>query len=71
MAKAKAEASVKLLKVTLVKSAIGYRSDQGDTVRALGLRKMNSSVEVKDTPAIRGMINKISHLLNVEEVSGS
>ncbi len=68
---AKAEASVKTLKVTLVKSPIGYRRDQGDTARALGLRKLQSTVEVKDTPAIRGMINKIGHLLNVEEVSGS
>jgi large subunit ribosomal protein L30 len=68
--KIKAE-SAKLLKVTLVKSPIGYRSDQGDTVRALGLRKLQSTVEVKDTPAIRGMINKISHLLSVEEVSAS
>jgi large subunit ribosomal protein L30 len=63
--------STKLLKVTLVKSPIGYRSDQGDTARALGLRKLHSTVEVKDTPAIRGMINKIIHLLSVEEVSAS
>lgn len=70
MAKVKAD-GIRLLKVTLVKSPIGYRRDQGDTVRALGLRKLHSSVEVKDTPAIRGMINKIIHLLNVEEVSAS
>lgn len=70
MAKVKAD-DIRLLKVTLVKSPIGYRSDQGDTARALGLRKLHSSVEVKDTPAIRGMINKIIHLLNVEEVSAS
>jgi large subunit ribosomal protein L30 len=57
-----------MLKVTLVRSPIGYRSDQGDTARALGLRKLQSSVEVQDTPAIRGMINKIVHLVNVEEI---
>lgn len=66
-----ANASEKSVKVTLVKSPIGYRSDQGDTVKALGLRKMNSTVVVKDTPAIRGMINKVIHLVKVEEVSGS
>lgn len=66
-----ASASEKTVKVTLVRSTIGYRSDQADTVKALGLRKMNSSVVVKDTPAIRGMINKIIHLVKVEEVSGS
>lgn len=66
-----ANASEKSVKVTLVKSPIGYRRDQGDTVKALGLRKMNSTVVVKDTPAIRGMINKVVHLVKVEEVSGS
>ncbi|MBL8146097.1 MAG: 50S ribosomal protein L30 [Anaerolineae bacterium] len=66
-----ANASEKSVKVTLVKSPIGYRRDQGDTVKALGLRKMNSTVVVKDTPAIRGMINKVIHLVKVEEVSGS
>jgi len=66
-----ANASDKSVKVTLVKSPIGYRRDQGDTVKALGLRKMNSTVVVKDTPAIRGMINKVIHLVKVEEVSGS
>lgn len=66
-----ASASEKSVKVTLVKSPIGYRRDQADTVKALGLRKMNSSVVVQDTPAIRGMINKVIHLVLVEEVSGS
>jgi large subunit ribosomal protein L30 len=64
-------ASEKSVKVTLVKSPIGYRSNQADTAKALGLRKLNSSVVVKDTPAIRGMINTIIHLVKVEEVSGS
>jgi large subunit ribosomal protein L30 len=59
------------LRVTWVKSAIGYNKKQGDTVRALGLRKLNHSVEVPDTPTYRGMINKVSHLVKVEEVTGS
>lgn len=58
----------KKLRITYKKSAIGYRKDQGGTVRALGLRKLNQTVEHDDTPVIRGMINKISHLLKVEEV---
>jgi large subunit ribosomal protein L30 len=60
--------SEKTLKVTLVKSAIGYTERQKRTVRALGLHKMNQSVLHKDTPALRGMINKVGHLVNVEEV---
>jgi large subunit ribosomal protein L30 len=66
-----ASSAEKTVKVTLVRSPIGYRKDQADTVKALGLRKMNSSVVVKDTPAIRGMINKVVHLVKVEEVSES
>jgi large subunit ribosomal protein L30 len=58
----------KKLRITLVKSPIGYRKDQGATARALGLRRMNATVEQDDTPAIRGMIYKIEHLLRVEEV---
>lgn len=63
-----ANSTGKSVKVTLVRSPIGYRKDQADTVKALGLRKMNSSVVVQDTPAIRGMINKVVHLVQVEEV---
>jgi len=55
------------LRVTLVKSPIGYKKDQKATVRALGLRRMNQTVEHNDTPALRGMLNKISHLIKVEE----
>ena len=58
----------KKLRVTLVKSPIGYDKRQKATVKALGLRKMNSSVVQPDTPPVRGMINKISHLVKVEEV---
>lgn len=63
--------SSKSLRITLRKSAIGYRKDQKATVRALGLRKLNATVTHNDTPAIRGMINKISHLVEVEEVENS
>lgn len=57
----------KKLKITLVKSPIGYSKRQKGTVRALGLRRMHHSVEQEDTPVIRGMIAKISHLVKVEE----
>ena len=60
--------SDKKLRVTLVKSPIGYNKRQKDTVKALGLRRMHATVEVYDTPPIRGMINRISHLLKVEEI---
>lgn len=58
----------KQVRVTLVKSPIGYEKSQKATVRALGLRRMNSSVVHNDTPPVRGMINKISHLVKVEEI---
>ena len=57
----------KTLKITLVRSTIGRLQVQKDTVRALGLRKMHQTVEQKDTPAIQGMINRVSHLVKVEE----
>ena len=57
------------LRITYTKSAIGYEKSQGATVRALGLRKLNQSIEQEDTPVIRGMINKVSHLVTVEEVN--
>jgi large subunit ribosomal protein L30 len=57
----------KALKVTWVKSAIGYSVRQKNTVRALGLRRLGQTVEHDDTPVIRGMINKVSHLVRVEE----
>jgi large subunit ribosomal protein L30 len=64
----KKAAKEKLLRVTLVKSPIGYEKSQGDTVRAMGLRKMQSTVELKDSSTVRGMINKVRHLVKVEEV---
>ncbi|MDK2950690.1 MAG: large subunit ribosomal protein [Kosmotogales bacterium] len=58
----------KELKVTLIKSPIGYDFTQRATVKALGLKKMNSSVIKEDTKEIRGMIKKINHLLSIEEI---
>ena len=63
----KKETSGKILRVTLVRSPIGYRRDQKDTVRSLGLCRMNQTVEHKDTPALRGMLNKVIHLIRIEE----
>lgn len=56
------------LRITLVRSTIGRPGDQGRTVRSLGLRRLNHTVERPDQPAIRGMVQKISHLVRVEEV---
>jgi large subunit ribosomal protein L30 len=63
--------SAKQLRITLVKSPIGYEKSQGATARSLGLRKLHASVIHDDTPVIRGMVNKISHLVAVEEVTES
>ncbi len=63
----KKEISGKTLRVTLVRSPIGYTKDQKATAKALGLRKMHQTVEHKDTPALRGMLNKIIHMLKIEE----
>ena len=54
------------VKVTLVKSVIGTKQAHRDTVKGLGLRKLNSSRVLVDTPEVRGMINKVSYLLKVE-----
>lgn len=56
------------LKITLKKSTIKAKQDQKATVAALGLRKVGQTVEQKDNPQIRGMIQKVSHLVSVEEV---
>ncbi len=56
------------LKVTLVKSVIGQKPKAKATVEALGLRKLNRSVEHKDNAAIRGMVKKVEHLVKVEEL---
>ena len=54
------------VKVTLVKSPIGFKDNQEVVVRSLGLRRIRHSVELKDTPAVRGMIHKVRHLVTVE-----
>jgi large subunit ribosomal protein L30 len=59
--------SGKTLKVTLVRSPIGYAKDQKETVKALGLRRLHQTVEHQDSPSVRGMIRKIIHLVKVEE----
>lgn len=58
----------KMLRITQVKSAIGCPKDQKATIRALGLKRMNHTVEQADTPVIRGMVFKVKHLVHVEEV---
>ena len=63
----KQENGDKTVFVTLVRSPIGYTKDQKATVLALGLRRMHQTIEHKDTPALRGMIQKIIHLVQVEE----
>jgi len=59
--------SGKKIRVTQVKSAIGYDRRQRAHLKGLGIRRMNHSVEIEDTPSVRGMINKIPHLVKVEE----
>jgi len=57
----------KMLKVKMVKSEIGRPEKQRKILRGMGLKKMNSSVTLIDTPEVRGMINKVIHLVSVEE----
>ena len=64
---AKKQADGKRVKVTLVKSTIGFGKKQAAVVEGLGLRRLNHTIEVADTPAIRGMIDKVAHLVRVEE----
>jgi large subunit ribosomal protein L30 len=56
------------LRVTYAKSAIGYPQDQKDTIKALGFRRLNQTIERADNAALRGMLHKVKHLINVEEV---
>jgi large subunit ribosomal protein L30 len=55
------------IRVTYVKSAIGYRESQKETIRSLGLRRLNHSVVVEDTPSNRGRVETVKHLVRVEE----
>ena len=59
----------KKLRVKLVKGLMGTKQSHRATVRGLGLRRRNHSVEVQDTPAVRGMINRVSYLLDVSEAA--
>ncbi len=63
---AKKPADAKRVKVTLVKSTIGFGKKQAAVVEGLGLRRLNHSVELADTPATRGMIHKVRHLVEVQ-----
>ena len=67
MAKKTAKKETAKLKVTLVKSIIGFNRTQAKTVEGMGLRRINHSVELADTPATRGMIHKVRHLVTVQE----
>jgi len=64
----KRASKAKTIQITLVKSPIGYPERQKRTVRALGLRKLLQTVEHQDSEALRGMVNKIPHLLQVVEL---
>ncbi|TLM98031.1 MAG: 50S ribosomal protein L30 [Actinobacteria bacterium] len=64
----KTKTTAKTLRVTQVRSVIGQKADQKATVRALGLKRINDSVDQVDTPAVRGMIFKVKHLVKVEEL---
>jgi large subunit ribosomal protein L30 len=58
----------KILRITLVKSTIGYSKKHKGTIRALGIRRMHQTVEQVDSPTLRGMLYKVSNLVKVEEV---
>jgi len=57
------------LRIKWVKSSIGYAKDQKATIQSLGLRKLQQTVEHEDHPTVRGMIRKVSHLVQVEEIA--
>jgi len=63
----KTELTEKIVRITLVRSPIGYSKKHKGTVRALGLRRLHQTVEHVDTPTLRGMLYKINHLVVVEE----
>jgi large subunit ribosomal protein L30 len=68
-AKGDKAAKKKLLKITLVRSTIGFKSNQADVVRGMGLRRLHHTVELADTPSTRGMIHKVRHLVEVTDVT--
>ena len=67
MANQRTDAKGGTVKVTLIKSPIGFNKNQATVVRGLGLRRIRHTVELKDTPAARGMIHKVRHLVDVTE----
>ena len=69
VAKKPAKKAEKQVKVTLVKSPIGYNKKQARVVKALGLNKMNSSHVLPDNACVRGMVNTVSHLVKLEELN--
>jgi large subunit ribosomal protein L30 len=60
----------KTVRITLVKSPIGYTQRHKATIRALGLRRLHQTVEHEDSPSLRGMLYKVNHLVEVVEVEG-
>jgi large subunit ribosomal protein L30 len=66
MANQRTDSKGGVVKVTLLKSPIGFNRNQAAVVRGLGLRRIRHAVELKDTPATRGMIHKVRHLVSVE-----
>jgi large subunit ribosomal protein L30 len=66
-----AKPQIKVLRIKLVRSPIGYSKRHKATVRALGLRRMQQTVEHVDTPTLRGMLSKVNHLVTIEVVTGS
>ncbi len=63
----KKQAEPKVLRITLVKSGIGYSKEHKATLRALGFHRLHQTVEQVDTPALRGMLSKVNHLVEIEE----
>jgi large subunit ribosomal protein L30 len=66
----KKKSAGKKLRITYTKSSIGYARDQKGTVVALGLKHVGESAELADSPVVRGMVAKVSHLVKVEEIEG-
>ena len=65
MANQRTDSKGGIVKVTLLKSPIGFHNNQATVVRSLGLRRINHTIEVADTPSVRGMIHKVRHLVTV------
>jgi large subunit ribosomal protein L30 len=63
-----AEPKMKVIRITLTRSPIGYSQRHKATIRALGLHRLHQSVEQADSPTVRGMIAKVNHLVEVEEI---